>query len=437
MEIVRAALPLMMAGAMSTGMLSAPADTGSKETASVRHVAYHQWNSASFSAGSFSGTTLTAGDLTIAAPTGTSTYTDPFGDGSTKTYDVATWTSPEVTPGFDYTELVASWNAVTPSGTWVQVSVSGLDDAGLRSKEYVLGRWAEDTDTIHRTSVPAQGDDLATVAIDTLVAREGRFLETWRLTVSLYREAGSTATPAVSLVGAMASKLPGKTGKTTVSPLGGAGGITLDVPAYSQEIHIGEYPQYNGGGEAWCSPTSTAMVLAYWQQSTGNAGYGPSPVDYSWVDPSYADPQVDFAAANTYDYNYDGTGNWAFNTAYAGRYGLESFVTRLRSLTEAEQFIKAGIPLVVSMSFKKSELTGAGYGTNGHLMVIVGFTRSGDVVVNDPASHLIASNDEVRAVYDRAEFESVWVPHSGGIAYVIHLAGQQLPASLTPQERNW
>ncbi|HEU0128351.1 MAG TPA: C39 family peptidase, partial [Pseudonocardiaceae bacterium] len=331
----------------------------------VRHVAYEQWDSSSFSAGTFSGTALTGGALTVATPIDSVPYADPFGSGSTPVYDLATWMSPVVTPGFDYTELVASWNASTPAGTWVQVSVSGVGDDGVRSKEYILGRWAAETGAIHRTSVPAQGDDLATVAIDTLVARAGRSLSTWQLKVSLFREIGSTATPSVRLVGAMTSRLPSTTKKEPVSPLGGAEGITLPVPTYSQEIHVGEYPQYNGGGEAWCSPTSTAMVLAYWQQT--NAGYGPSPADYA--DIPYADPWVDYAAANTYDYNYDGTGNWPFNTAYAGRYGLESFVTRLRSLTEAEQFIKAGIPLVASLSFKKSELTGAGYDTNGHLMV--------------------------------------------------------------------
>ncbi len=416
-------------------MAAAPADAGTKQAeAVVRHVAYRQWTPANFSDGRFSGTTVTDGALKIANPTGTFHYTDPYGDGSPTTYDVATWTSPEVRPGFDYTELVASWNASTPAGTWVQVSVSGTADDGTRSKEYILGRWAANTGTIHRTSVPGQGDDLATVAIDTLVARDGRTLSTWQLKVSLFRKVGSSNTPSVTLVGAMASRLPEKTKKEPVSPVDGARGITLDVPTYSQEIHVGEYPQYNGGGEAWCSPTSTAMVLAYWQQTTGNASYGPSPADYS--DIPYKDPWVDYAAASTYDYNYDGTGNWPFNTAYAGRYGLESFVTRLRSLTEAEQFIKAGIPLVASVSFKKNELTGAGYGTNGHLMVIVGFTKSGDVVANDPASHLIASDDQVRVVYDRAEFESAWVPHSGGIVYVIHPAGQPLPAPIT-HERNW
>ena len=439
MKTVRAAFTILLACATSAAVATVPADAGTKPPAvPVRHVAYQQWDSADFSAGNFSGTTLTSGALTIGAPSGTFTYTDPFGDGSTKTYDVATWTSPEVTPGFDYTELVASWNARTPVGTWVQLSVAGIGDDGVRSKEYILGRWAEDTSTIHRTSVPAQGDDLATVAIDTLIARSGRSLKTWQLTVSLLREPGSTATPSVSMVGAMASRLPEKVKKEPVSALGGAEGITLDVPTYSQETHIGHYPQYNGGGEAWCSPTSTAMVLAYWQQRTGNASYGPSEAELATIEPAgHPDPQVDYAATQTYDWNYDGTGNWPFNTAYSGSYGLESFVTRLRSLTEAEQFIKAGIPLVASVSFKKGELTGAGYGTNGHILVIVGFTPDGDVVVNDPASHLIQSNNQVRVVYDRAEFESVWVPRSGGIVYVIHPAGQQLPASLTPREPNW
>jgi hypothetical protein len=170
------------------------------------------------------------------------------------------------------------------------------------------------------------------------------------------------------------------------------------------------------------------MVLDFW-------GMGPTDEDTAWVDPSDADPQVDHAARYTYDYDYEGAGNWPYNTAYAATFGLESFVTRLRSLTEAEQFIKAGIPLVVSMSFKKSELDGAGYGTNGHLMVIVGFDENGDVVVNDPASHLIPSNDEVRFTYKREQFENAWIPHSGGVVYVIHPSSVPLPTA--PAEANW
>jgi hypothetical protein len=56
-------------------------------------------------------------------------------------------------------------------------------------------------------------------------------------------------------------------------------------------------------------------------------------------------------------------------------------------------------------------------------------------VVNDPASHLIKSNDQVRTVYDRQAFENAWIPHSGGLVYVIHPTSKHLPPNLG--QRNW
>ena len=397
-----------------------------------REIDYRTWtSSADFLAGTSTGTTVADGALTIGSATGSTSYVDPFGDGTPKTYEQASWVSPEVSPGFGLTELVASWNATTPPGTWIEVAMSGHSDQGNTTKWYVLGRWNKGDDTaagdIHRTSLGGQRDTTGDVSVDTFVARSGRSLDRWRLKVTLYRLAGTTSSPVLRSVGAMASRLPSDA-TVPVSPRGGAWGLVLAVPTYSQETHIGQYPQWDGGGEAWCSATSTAMVLDYY-------GAGPTPDETAWVDPSYADPQVDHSARSVFDYNYDGAGNWPFNTAYAGSRGLDAFVTRLRSLTEAEQFIKAGIPLVASLSFKADELPGAGYGTNGHLMVIVGFTIDGDVVVNDPASHLIRSNDEVRTVYNRQAFENAWIPHSGGIVYVIHPTTKPLPPH--PTQPNW
>ena len=85
-----------------------------------------------------------------------------------------------------------------------------------------------------------------------------------------------------------------------------------------------------------------------------------------------------------FDRAYGGAGNWAFNTAYAGARGLRAYVTRLRDLTEAEAFVAAGMPLVVSVSFREDELDGAGYDTNGHLLTIVGFTADGRRRVQRP-----------------------------------------------------
>ncbi|HET6743142.1 MAG TPA: peptidase C39 family protein [Kribbella sp.] len=403
------------------------------KVAPAREIAYRTWtSSADFLAGEQHGTTVSDGALMFGTPTGTTSYVDPFGDGTAKTYDQTSWVSPHVSTGFGLTELVASWNATTPPGTWIEVSMAGTTNLGTTSKWYVLGRWSGGDDTaagdIHRTSVPSQGDADGSVAVDTFQAATGKWLDRWQLKVTLYRLSGTAQSPVVRSVGAMASRLPSDK-KVAASPLGGAEGMVLDVPTYSQETHIGQYPQWDGGGEAWCSATSTAMVLDYW-------GAGPTAAETAWVDPSYSDPQVDHSARSVFDYSYDGAGNWPFNTAYAGSRGIDAFVTRLRSLTEAEQFIKAGIPLVASLSFKKGDLPGAGYGTNGHLMVIVGFDQDGNVVVNDPASHLIASNDQVRTTYDRTAFENAWVPHSGGLVYVMHPEGTALPAPAGPQH-NW
>jgi hypothetical protein len=204
-----------------------------------------------------------------------------------------------------------------------------------------------------------------------------------------------------------------------VSPGGEAWGIELKVPTKSQNTHEGHFPEWDGGGEAWCSPTSSAMVLDYWNR-------GPSEKDMAWVPATDPNPEVDYAARNTYDAAYRGTGNWPFNAAYAAHFGLDAFVTQLRSLNEAERFIAAGIPLVASIAAGPHELTGFLFdgGTNGHLVVIVGFTDAGDPIVNDPAA---TSDAGVRHVYDRGQFERAWLRGSGGIVYVIHPASAPLP----------
>ena len=201
----------------------------------------------------------------------------------------------------------------------------------------------------------------------------------------------------------------------------------------SQEVHKGHFSQYDNGGEAWCSPTSTAMVVRSW-------GLGPTPEDLSvfpgttkvgTTEVPHEDGEVDYAARYVYDWAYEGTGNWPYNTAYAATFGLNAFVTRLRSLAEAELFINAGIPLVASIN---GSLKGFAFGkTNGHLLVIRGFTSSGDVVTNDPA---FPDDAHVRMTYRRADFEKVWLGGSAGIVYVIHPDTTPLPANVGPHN-NW
>jgi hypothetical protein len=329
-------------------------------------------------------------------------------------YEVGSWTSPAVAPGFSFTELVASWSAVTPRNSWVEIRVRATGDA--RGRWMVLGRWASSDKHVRRTSVPGQSDALGRVDVDTWKA--ARAATSYQLQVRLMRRAGSkSGSPSVSALGAVTSRLPSETGPVSAPSVGR--GIVLDVPRYSQMVHRGEFPQYGGGGEAWCSPTSTAMVLGYY-------GRLPAASSYAWVG-SRTDPWVDEVARRTYDHSYEGTGNWPFNTAYAASRGLSAFVTRLRSLAEAESFIAAGIPVIASVSFASGALSGAPISsTAGHLLVIVGFSSSGDVVVNDPAA---SSASGVRRTYARDQLERAWLEGSGGTAYVIHDDAHPLPAS--------
>lgn len=419
--------------AVATGLRPAAADTAHAptDTSPDRHTFFRAYHGSLLRHGHQDGTVLTHDGVRIQHPTGRRSYTDPYGDDDTVVrYETATWTSPVVHTPFGYTELISSWQVDTPGRSWVEVRVRGTDEKGKRTGWFVLGRWCAkdpaDGGAIHRTTVDDQKTDVATVYADTLHVFDPHTLADWQIRVTLLRPEDAEETPVVHSVGAVASKLPSD--KTVeVSKPGRAGGRVLPVPTLSQEVHKGHYPKWDNGGEAWCSPTSTAMVVKYWH--TGPHGH-----DLDWVDPP-DDPEVDFAARNVFDYAYGGAGNWSFNTAYAGRYGLHGIVTRLRSFTELEELTRVGIPVIISVSFAKKDLDGAGYGTNGHLMVVVGFTKDGDVVVNDPASHLIPDNDEVRTTYRRDQLENAWVPHSGGTVYVI--APRTLPRPPVSGEPNW
>ena len=375
------------------------------------------------------GTVHGTGGLTLTSTLAPDSYTDPFATGGPRVIAAhsGTWLSDPVTSPFAFDELVASWNATTPEGTWIKVEMEATG-SGRTTKFYVLGIWASGDGTIHRTSVSLQGDVDGFVAIDTFVrSKKAAPLTSYRIRLTLYRaDSAGSVSPTVRFLGAMTSA---ESRFAIPSASTGFAG-ELAVPMYSQEIHRDDFPEYDNGGEAWCSPTSTSMVLAFW-------GTGPTAEQLAAFPlaqkPGHADPWVDYAARYTYDWNYQGAGNWPYNTAYAATFGLDAFVTRLRSLAEAERFIAQGIPLVASIN---GRLPGSPYGkTSGHLLVIRGFTATGDVIANDPAA---PDDATVRLVYGRADFEKVWLEGSAGIVYVIYDDNKvDLPPNVEGRDKNW
>ncbi len=159
--------------------------------------------------------------------------------------------------------------------------------------------------------------------------------------------------------------------------------IILDVPARSQYIVEDE--------RGWCSPTSLSMVNAY-------HGLRES---------------VEETARAVMDAAYNGTGNWSFNVAHSGSLGLRATVAFLQNLDHAQRLIERNIPVVLSYSWDKGELPGAPLErSDGHLVVLCGFTAGGDCAINDPAA------PGVRVVYPRLAIETLW-QRNDGLAYVI------------------
>ena len=332
---------------------------------------------------------------------------DPFPAGSYNggnfynggSYLVGSATSPEVIPDSAFTEAIPSWNVTTPPGTWVETLLRARV-GGRWTKWYNLGVWAADTGSVRRHSVRLQGDADATVAVDTLViSAKKSTADAYQAQVRLF--GSSTAVPSLRAFSVATSSTPQAPARLAAGdPL--RWNKEIDVPMCSQMV-------YSDGGEVWCSPTSTSMVLAYW---LGDA--------------RPCEPRVREAVADSFDWIYDGHGNWPFNTAYAASKGLEGYVKRLGSLAETEAWMAAGVPVIVSYSWGKGDLAGAPIARSaGHLAVLVGFDAAGNPIINDPAA---ASDGAVRRTYDRAEFETLWLAGSGGTVYLIYPAGWATPS---------
>lgn len=313
-------------------------------------------------------------------------------------YRYGTLLSPVFNATYPFDTAIASWDATTPVGTWVQVELRAYRPSGNHwTKYYNMGIWtAKNGKGISRHSVGGQGNADGYVATDTLLLYGQPRYTKYQYRLTLFTT-DTRYSPRVSLIAVTTSNSYKEPNGPNIPSDRQAWGVDLRVPQRSQMI-------YPNGGEAWCSPTSTSMILAYWGHNV----------------------TVPYAAASTYDSTYRGNGNWPFNTAFASTYGLESYVTRMSSMSQIEDWIRDGIPVAISIGFSEGELPGAPIASsNGHLIVVRGFDRSGNVIVNDPAGPY---NSAVRRVYNRGRLEKLWLEHSGGTVYLIYPKGHARPA---------
>jgi hypothetical protein len=321
----------------------------------------------------------------------TSFTADPSSDA-----DKQVLVSPVIKAPMNWNELVVSWNTATPPETWLKIEARGIYP-DHKTKFYTMGNWSKDSEQHPRGSVSDQEDDDGTVKQDTLVlTRPGADLE---LRVTLSGPGGTR--PQLKFLGI--SFLDSRAHPAPLPPNRAAWGKIIATPELSQK----SYPQEKG----WCSATSTTMVLRRWSEV---------------LDRPELKPDVPETAANVYDHGMGGTGNWPFNTAYAGSFpGLRAYVARFSDISELEDWIIAGIPVIISARWDLLA-PGRPIDLDGHLTVCIGFTENGDLVINDPATNF-KKGQKVRHIYTRQNVIKAWQT-SHNTVYLIYPETAKIPA---------
>lgn len=287
--------------------------------------------------------------------------------------------------------VVPSWWATTPPGTSIAVELRA-NIAGAWTRWYALGVWADDQ--AQRHSVAGQRDDLARVATDTLILAQPAQAIQWRVVL----HGADGVSPALHEIALAPGPVSAEDQATPAFQAVGP----LPAPQLSQM-------SYAGGGPVWCSPTALTMILAYWHAQTGD------PAVARFTAPDVV-PEI--VAPAVYDAVYDGAGNWSFNVAYAATFGLASYVVQLGGLNQVADYLHENVPLVASVAWQEGELDGAPIAqSDGHLVVIVGLTEQGDVIVNDPRAD-VRAGEFVQRVYRRDQFLRAW-ERSGRTVYLI------------------
>ena len=315
-----------------------------------------------------------------------STFDETQGSGTNETV----LTSPELAAGLKWDELVVSWNAAMPEGSYLKVEARGLFPE-KPTKYYIMGLWSADPERHPRESVPHQKDEQGDVSTDTLILKQP--CERLQVRLTLGGDAGKQ--PKLKLLGL--AMTDSKSKPDTLEPNKQAWGKTIQVPEKSQMA----YP--NGG--VLCSPTTVSMLLGYWSRTLKQPDL---------------DHDVPDVVKGVYDEKWHGTGNWPFNTAYAGSLqGMRGYVSRFSDVCELEDWIAAGLPVGLSLDYDR--LRGKGPGPNGHLVVCVGFTPEGDVILNDPGTFR-----NVRKTFPRKSLVYAWA-YSKNTVYLIYPENAALP----------
>ena len=216
------------------------------------------------------------------------------------------WLSPEIKSRDMWDQLVLSWNAKALPETYLVVEARAIQPRHT-TKFFSWGQWSPDDKAFPRGSVRNQKDADGDVRADTLSLNQTANAVQIRLTF------GGTngRLPELKFLGVFICNTRIKPDPLPANRA--AWGKIIPTPERSQQ----SYP----GGNGWCSPTSLSMALAHWGAESNRADW------------NLDAPEV---AAGVADHNFKFlTGNWSFNTAFAGSLdGMRACVTRFSDISE-------------------------------------------------------------------------------------------------------
>lgn len=291
-------------------------------------------------------------------------------------------------------KLIVSWNAVTPSDSYIvvqaKVYVQYNKDKKKNWSEWISwGKWGTN---IKRGSESSKYDE-ARIDVDTLSINEGYSCKAIQLKIiSYYNNIEFEAEIKELFITYYKGNNNGfeNEGYELTNKL-------IETPCISQMQRDEKI------AHKICSPTSLTMLLNRLGENL----------------------KVEDVAYNCLDYNYNEFGNWAYNVAYAGSLGYKAYV-EYGGIHSLIREINNGNPIEVSVKYTNDinnkeypYIENAPLTTSGHLIVICGVEVNNDgkwIIVNDPAGK---DDESVRVKYKFEEFMEAW-QRSNYIMYVIH-----------------
>lgn len=296
----------------------------------------------------------------------------------------AIYISPVFITSFPANETIMSWNANCPSNTHIDLEFRVKENSDSTWSEwFTTGKWKVDETHTRSSECPVYGN----LQVDHFKSKV------------LFNEIQYRA----SLHTSNAANLPLL--RTVYFAITNSVEPAPENPVVSNasDLHVPWLSQHHGPTVVdrkmlecgVCGATSVTMVLRYFGipaevRDVGHRAYDP--------------------VAKIY-------GNWAFLATTASEYGPEAWVERFSSWKQIENYIISGTPVIISIAYPKGTFTAEPEkSTSGHLLVVRGFTNSGDVIVNDPDTLKEARGNGY--IYPATELEPAFFGH-GGVGIVI------------------